>query len=256
MTPDAFDAFLVTWREDLRSTLLSDPLGYLGRKYGAASKAIDSQFPDRAVLLAYIRPLTSWSQSCSDDGIRVQSLPQGAQQPDLGGLAAFCFRVFEWSPELVHKKFANIIWPGVCLRMLCQACIYDMLFCPSATDDTYCPQIQPSPRNEITEFRPSCIIKVVRRVVKGPPERAFTLYRASVNGQWLVTKTQSGIDEAIAADGYATNDMTPRDSKLNTSVNVWIPLSVVRDALPLFVKSIDKVETPEVCHSLRVLSCV
>lgn len=119
MTHTAFQSFLIGWRDDLRVILRSDPQGYIGRKYKVGACHITTNFPDQAILRAYACPLTSWSKPAGRHTIL--SMRRGeSQPPNLGGLAEFCFRLFEWSPEVVHEKFARIIWPGVCLKMLCQ----------------------------------------------------------------------------------------------------------------------------------------
>lgn len=119
MSPGEFNKFLVNWREQLRVTLRSDPAGYLGRKYNGAACHITAQFPDRTVLRAYAQPSTSWSQVAGRKTIMRMARGESCQ-PNVTGLADFCVRFFEWSPELLCEKFAKIVWPGACLKMLCQ----------------------------------------------------------------------------------------------------------------------------------------
>ena len=112
-----FDEFLVSWRMELDLILHTDPLGFIGHKCNAAAREINSRFPSRDILLAYVQPLTSWSPSIAS----VATIPTlHPRQPNLERLASFCFHRFEWSPAVIHKKFERLLWPGVTLRMLCQ----------------------------------------------------------------------------------------------------------------------------------------
>lgn len=123
-----FKEFLVGWREELKLVLQTDPLGFIGHKCEAAAKEIDSHFPSRDILLAYVNPITSWSASVAT----VATIPSlRLRQPDLEGLASFCFRRFDWSPTVIHEKFESVVWPGATLRMLCQVSTMSgrMLFC-------------------------------------------------------------------------------------------------------------------------------
>lgn len=117
MPPNEFEEFLAGWREELDTILRTDPLGFIGHKCKAAAREIHSQFPCRDILLAYVQLLTSWSPNFAS----VVTIPSlHLRQPNLEGLASFCFRRFEWSPADLHAKFEKFIWPGVTLRMLCQ----------------------------------------------------------------------------------------------------------------------------------------
>ena len=117
LSPKEFNKFLISWKVELDLILHMDPLGFIGHKCNAATRAINSHFPSHDALLAYVQPLTSWSPSIAS----VATIPTlHPQQPNLEQLASFCFHRFEWSPAVIHKKFERLLWPGVMLRMLCQ----------------------------------------------------------------------------------------------------------------------------------------
>ena len=117
MTLKEFKQFLVSWWEELSTILRTDPLGFIGHKCNAVAREVHSQFPRCDILLAYLQPLTSWSPNFTS----VATIPSLClRQPNLEGLASFCFCRFEWSPADLHAKFEKFIWPGVTLRMLCQ----------------------------------------------------------------------------------------------------------------------------------------
>jgi len=116
-SPSGLEAFLITWRADLRSILQNDPDGHIGQKCGAVARAVSDTFPDPNIVRAYVMPLTSWS-----DGADGPKLPP-AGHLDLAKLATFCEQSFGWgTPSGIIKKFSNLIWEGACLRMLCEVC--------------------------------------------------------------------------------------------------------------------------------------
>lgn len=82
----------------------------------------------------------------------------------------------------------------------------------------------------------------MRRVTKIEGERSIRLYRATVNGDTLVQQTQRGIESAMSDSIPVTRDLTNCDPLSSTSFDMWIPLPVVRQALPLFLKGEDIVE--------------
>lgn len=158
-----FSKFLVGWREELEHILRTDPSGFIGHKCKAAATKLDAHFPNREVLLGYLKPITSWSANVAS----VATIPTLClRQPDLEGLASFCFRRFEWSPAVIHEKFESLIWPGATLRMLCQVgtigirAIFYLL--------TY---ILPSSPRHVT----SCLISG-RRMWSGSFDVKYTLY--------------------------------------------------------------------------------
>lgn len=79
---------------------------------------------------------------------------------------------------------------------------------------------------------------IVRRVSK-PSSSVISirLYLAKIQGENLIHQTQQGIKRglALAIQEGDELDAEPRDSDEETRGNVWIPLAIVRDALPAFV---------------------
>ena len=60
---------------------------------------------------------------------------------------------------------------------------------------------------------------------------------------------QLGIDGALNANPKDFNLIISHDPELQTVHNIWIPLAVLRDALPLFVKVQDEIMASEVSIS-------
>jgi hypothetical protein len=106
--------YLIGWRKELCRLLSTDPLGYLGRRYIKLAASVSDDFPSTATVLAYVRPLTSWSSS--------GSVPQSSffvpRVANFAQLAYLSQRHFGWDTAMVHKKFEAVIWEGACLRML------------------------------------------------------------------------------------------------------------------------------------------
>lgn len=106
------DGALAGWRDELRRVLRNDPQNLIGRRCGSIASKISNTFPSPVILRAYANPLTS---------SLAQHVPQlTACQPDLVGLASFCFHHFGWSPGVIHAKFQKHLWPGVCVQALLQ----------------------------------------------------------------------------------------------------------------------------------------
>lgn len=109
---------------------------------------------------------------------------------------------------------------------------------------------KPSPRNELPYFRPAAVLGIIRREVRTVQDRTIIVYRGCVQGSSLITCTESGIKQALDAD-CDINNMANRDPNSSTVRNVWIPLAVVRDALPLFIKAQDEILDDKV--SIRIV---
>lgn len=62
----------------------------------------------------------------------------------------------------------------------------------------------------------------------------------------MVTITQLGIYGALNADPEASNLMVNHDYESQTVHSIWIPLAVVHDALPLFIKLQDEIMNSKV----------
>jgi holliday junction resolvase YEN1 len=111
------DDFLVSWRKELHTELSTNSSGYLTHKYPSLAKALPSCFPERQLLLLYALPRTSWSEGTAGPDLSVLQ----PRQPDLVRLASICERRFNWKRNTcdIFNKFHNVLWDGVCIRMLC-----------------------------------------------------------------------------------------------------------------------------------------
>ena len=109
--------FLISWRDELRTELSTNASGHLSRKFRLLAKQIPDSFPDPHHVLLYAKPLTSWSD-CTTPGPDLSALQP--LQPDLSKLTSICKRRFDWEPSPgILKKFRNVLWDGLCMRMLC-----------------------------------------------------------------------------------------------------------------------------------------
>ncbi|TFK49187.1 hypothetical protein OE88DRAFT_1810044 [Heliocybe sulcata] len=108
-------AYLPGWRDMLRFTLLSDPLGKLGQTYTSIASNIKDTFPNPDVICAYALPLTSFRSSSLST-----VLPSSAPQPiDIAALTRLCERWFTWgSPTGIIQQFRDKVWPAVFARNL------------------------------------------------------------------------------------------------------------------------------------------
>ena len=88
------------------------------------------------------------------------------------------------------------------------------------------------------------MLGIVRRDVRTFYDRTTIVYRGRVQGNSLVALTESGIGQAL--DDCDINDMPKRNPDSSTLRNVWIPLAVVCDALPLVIKTQDEIVDDEV----------
>ena len=95
-------AFHVKWQKQLCEVLERDPQGHLGQTYYELAHVIDkecTEFPNPAVLTAYVLPLTSWSDGGQPPVSMVMS-----RQPNLVALAAFSSGYLGWSAEIIQMK--------------------------------------------------------------------------------------------------------------------------------------------------------
>ena len=88
-------------------------------------EAVPDDFPDINILVQYIEPLTSWSNT---NGREYQ--PVGVVQScqaDFVRLAAICEACFEWSSMTIQAKFRADLWKGACMHALCQVGLHSSL---------------------------------------------------------------------------------------------------------------------------------
>jgi Holliday junction resolvase YEN1 len=106
--------FLPRWRQSLCDELRSDASGKIGRKHPKLTADVPGNFPSMDLVLAYVRPLTSWSSGGCDMSFLT------LKEPRLDLLIAFCHQNFSWgSSDDVQAKLDKILSGGICLKMLC-----------------------------------------------------------------------------------------------------------------------------------------
>jgi Holliday junction resolvase YEN1 len=112
-----FPQFVDRWRKDICEQLCADSGGHLGKRFAGLSTRVPRTFPDVDIMDAYVFPYTSWS----DRGTGPNLMPLTAQLSDITKIAAFCERQFSWGGMSgMLSKLHNVLWEGVCIRMLCE----------------------------------------------------------------------------------------------------------------------------------------
>ncbi|KAI6138177.1 PIN domain-like protein [Pisolithus tinctorius] len=112
-----FMEFVARWRDDVCEVLRTDPQHLLGRRHHELARIIVEErieFPDPAVLVMYLLPLTSWSEGRHPPVAAVRSC-----QPDLASLAEFCSRRLGWSPDTIRSRLMGVC-AGAAMRALLQ----------------------------------------------------------------------------------------------------------------------------------------
>lgn len=106
------EASLATWRNRLREVLSSDPEGITGGRRPAAANHVEDTFPNREVLEAYTRPLSSPEKD--------PRTPEAfLSLPDLTRITKLCEEYFEWAtPGKICHKITTHVWPGAILRAI------------------------------------------------------------------------------------------------------------------------------------------
>lgn len=94
-------------------------------------------------------------------------------------------------------------------------------------------------------FRPAAVTQITRRVTRTEGGRSIRLYRAVVDGAALAKQTQKGIASGSGTGTNTNHNLAPAATS-DASFKMWIPLSVVQQALPLFVRGQDLVQPPPV----------
>ncbi|KAI5985966.1 hypothetical protein EDD15DRAFT_2373654 [Pisolithus albus] len=108
--------FIAKWHNDICEVLRTDPRSLLGGRHYELARIIKeecTQFPDPAVLVMYLLPLTSWSDGHSP------VIVTGSRQPDLQSLAVFCLQCLSWSRETVQSEL-EAACAGMAMRTLLQ----------------------------------------------------------------------------------------------------------------------------------------
>ena len=115
MPLEALSNFLVQWRRQLCNELRTNASGVMGRKCPKLATDIPSDFPSIDHVMAFVKPLTSYSSGCS---FHAPSL--ALKEPDICHLASICAQNFSWGDaDSLLTKFCKILWDGICLKMLC-----------------------------------------------------------------------------------------------------------------------------------------
>lgn len=121
MTREELETFLISWRRELRHELCTDSKGHIGHRNPSLANSVPSDFPNVDILLSYTHPITSRSTGNPVDTLKMTL----SSEPDLGKLAAVCESYFEWGfKERIIKRFRNIMWHSVTLRILRRAVLH------------------------------------------------------------------------------------------------------------------------------------
>jgi hypothetical protein len=111
---------------------------------------------------------------------------------------------------------------------------------------------QPNVKHNTGLFSPASVLKLITRKTLSVSGKGVTMYRFSVQGQHLVCLAEDGITDAAGRRDPPSNVVT--------KCNVWVPLPIVRHALPSFVKRGDEGVVLVVCilcflvHSFSLIS--
>ncbi|KAJ7864284.1 hypothetical protein B0H14DRAFT_2187549, partial [Mycena olivaceomarginata] len=106
-------SFLETWRELLRTELLTNSSGHLPHRYRQLAAKIPSDFPDLDVINLYLHPLVS-DLAYTTTGLVFQP-------PRLDILACFAEDHFTWGDSLgILAHFADNLFAGLVIRELAQ----------------------------------------------------------------------------------------------------------------------------------------
>ncbi|KAL4077392.1 hypothetical protein J3A83DRAFT_4213259 [Scleroderma citrinum] len=100
-----FMSFITKWCKDLCWVLERDPEHHLGWRYYELACVIEeecTEFPNPAILAAYLSPLTSWSSGGHPPVSIVTS-----HQPDLTALAVFCLQCLGWSMDSLRPRLMD-----------------------------------------------------------------------------------------------------------------------------------------------------
>ncbi|KAL4069528.1 hypothetical protein J3A83DRAFT_4538887 [Scleroderma citrinum] len=97
--------FITKWHKDLCWVLERDPEHHLRWRYYELAHVIEeecTEFPNPAILAAYLSPLTSWS-SGGHPPVSIVML----HQPDLTALAVFCLQCLGWSMDSLRPRLMD-----------------------------------------------------------------------------------------------------------------------------------------------------
>ncbi|TDL27126.1 hypothetical protein BD410DRAFT_895019 [Rickenella mellea] len=128
LSRERLELFLAKWREEVRAELRTNARGYLKSKRAKLAEGLGEAFPDVEVLMSYVRPVTSESQSEGEaagggggggGGEDVLTKYKWDREPDLGRIAEICEWKFEWGVrDIIIKRFRTVIWAPAVLRIM------------------------------------------------------------------------------------------------------------------------------------------
>ncbi|KAL4071494.1 hypothetical protein V8B97DRAFT_1870676, partial [Scleroderma yunnanense] len=116
-----FMSFITKWCKDLCWVLERDPEHHLGWRYYELACVIEeecTEFPNPAILAAYLSPLMSWSSGGHPPVSIVTS-----HQPDLTALAVFCLQCLGWSMDSLRPRLMDARASAI-IHALLQVCTY------------------------------------------------------------------------------------------------------------------------------------
>ncbi|KAI6142359.1 PIN domain-like protein [Pisolithus tinctorius] len=100
-----FMEFVAKWCNDVCEVLRMDPQRFLGHRYHELAHIIKEEcieFPDPAVLVMYLLPLTWWL-----DGGHPPIAFMTSHQPNLASLATFCSQCLGWSVDTIQSRLID-----------------------------------------------------------------------------------------------------------------------------------------------------
>ncbi|TDL24180.1 PIN domain-like protein [Rickenella mellea] len=108
---------LPRWRAAVNMELATDSCGFLGRTYPRLQ--LPDAFPDLKLLENYATPVCSAKLGRQGGGAM-----RGTGEMNLGRIAAFCEKYFEWGTRtLIVKRFRDLLWEAAVIRILRRAAL-------------------------------------------------------------------------------------------------------------------------------------
>lgn len=253
---------LVTWKKDLAEELRTNSRGILGRKYHSLSKAIPEEFPDVAILMSYVSPVTSETEG------KVHKIKATWERPlDLGRIAHICELYFEWGVRhLIIKRFRTVIWPAAVLRLLRESVLEQdsrstgRASLPGTTQPS---QNEPPSSSPATSAAASLsdlrigglsicqdLILKIHSTRNHDSTDGLLEYRLEVSPKPLVALASAGIKDIrppLIGDISSDDTTSERDKQSkkpppdpSSHLRVWIPAYIVKAAMPSLVESFDE----------------
>jgi len=109
-------AFLHSWRNDLRSELLSDAHHHLHMDQAAFARRVSPYFPSVKMLHLYMSPVNS-----ATTGVALDRSLWVLRNINTRKIIQLCGLFFTWGTfEGICKKFVDVLWAGAIFRQLLQ----------------------------------------------------------------------------------------------------------------------------------------